>query len=268
MKTIKGHHYHTVVSGAGSPILLLHGFTGDSRGWQSLRQALEPGHRVIAMDILGHGDSDKPASASCYRMERVGADIIALLDRLTAEKLHLLGYSMGGRLALYLALRFAPRFHSLILESASPGLRGEQEREERAQSDNQLADKIEAKGIEWFVDFWESLPLWDSQGVLPLAVLVAQRQRRLGNEPLGLANSLRGMGIGAQPSLWEQLPLLNLPTQLIVGERDRKFLRINREMAELIPQAAMKVIPNVGHRVHLENPSLFRQAVISFIRGL
>ena len=94
----------------------------------------------------------------------------------------------------------------------------------------------------------------------------AQRRQRLDNHPLGLANSLRGMGSGAQPSLWEELPRLNLPTQLIVGELDRKFLRINREMAAAMPQAALKVIPNAGHRVHLENPPRFHEAVMSFLR--
>ena len=261
---INGHHYHAVVSGAGSPILLLHGFTGDVSAWQNLRSMLEPSHRVIALDILGHGKSTKPSSASSYRIERVAADVIALLDQLAAGKIHLLGYSMGGRLALYLALRYADRFHSLILESASPGLRGQQARAERIRRDHQLADQIEAKGIEWFVDFWENLPLWDSQDAL---VKASQRRQRLNNHPLGLANSLRGMGSGAQPSLWEELPRLNLPTQLIVGELDRKFLRINREMAAAMPQAAMKVVPHAGHRVHLENPPRFHEAVMSFLHG-
>ena len=261
---INGHHYHAVVSGAGSPILLLHGFGGDVSAWQNLRSMLEPSHQVIALDILGHGKSDKPASASCYRMEQVAADVIALLDRLATGKIHLLGYSMGGRLALYLACRYADRFHSLILESASPGLRGQQARAERVCRDHQLADQIEAKGIEWFVDFWENLPLWDSQDAL---VKASQRRQRLNNHPLGLANSLRGMGSGTQPSLWEELPRLDLPTQLIVGGLDRKFLRINRKMADAMPRAAMKVVPNAGHRVHLENPTGFYDAVMSFLRG-
>ena len=102
---ITGHHYHAVVSGAGSPILLLHGFTGDVSAWQNLRSMLEPSHQVIALDMLGHGGSDSPASVECYRMERTAADIMALLDQLAAGKIHLLGYSMGGRLALYLAWR-------------------------------------------------------------------------------------------------------------------------------------------------------------------
>ncbi len=261
---INGHHYHAVVSGAGSPILLLHGFSGDVSAWQNLRPALEKSHRVIALDMLGHGNSDSPASVECYRMEQAAVDIMALLDQLVTGKIHLLGYSMGGRLALYLAWRYADRFHSLILESASPGLHSQQARAERMRRDHQLADQIEAKGIEWFVDFWEGLPLWDSQDAL---VKAAQRRQRLGNDPLGLANSLRGMGSGAQPSLWEELPALNLPAQLIVGQLDRKFLRINREMTAAIPRAAMKVVPNAGHRVHLENPRALNETVLSFLRG-
>lgn len=101
--------------------------------------------------------------------------------------------------------------------------------------DHHLADQIEAKGIEY---------------------------------PLGLANSLRGMGSGAQPSLWEELPRLKLPTQLIAGQLDRKFVRINREMAAAMPPAAMKAVPNAGHRVHLENPTAWHATVLSFLRGL
>ena len=271
MKTrllINGRHYHTVVSGASLPVLLLHGFGGDVHAWRNLRAVLEPCHQVIALDILGHGGSDKPASAVCYRMENVADDIIALLDKLEVGRLHLLGYSMGGRLALYLALRLGSRrFRSLILASASPGLYSQQERDERICRDHHLADQIEANGIAWFVDFWEGLPLWNTPTALPVDVLAAQRRQRLGNHPVGLANSLRGMGSGAQPSLWDELLSLKMPVQLIVGEHDRKFLRINREMAALIPQATMQIIPDAGHRVHLDNPPLFQQAVISFLRS-
>ncbi len=263
--TISGHNYHIAVSGEGIPIVLLHGFTGDTTIWESVREELEQHHSVIAIDILGHGHSDKPEDIDVYRMESVAGDIVQLLDSISVEKVHLLGYSMGGRLALYLATHFPEHFHSLILESASAGLETEQEREERRVRDNALADKIEAKGIDWFVDFWETLSLWDSQKSLTDDVLMTQRKQRLSNNPRGLANSLRGMGTGVQPSLWDALDGLMIPTQLIVGEHDRKFIRINREMVKRIPNVALTTIPNAGHTVHLENLSDFMRCVKSFI---
>lgn len=263
--TINGRNYHVDVTGRGIPIVLLHGFTGDTSIWNTLQTQLEKHYSVIAIDLLGHGQSDKPVDLGLYRMESVACDVIKLMQSLTVGKMHLLGYSMGGRLALYLAVHFPQYFHSLILESASPGLMTLQEREERRARDNALANKIEANGIDWFVNFWESLSLWDSQKTLDSSILTKQREQRLSNDPLGLANSLRGMGTGVQPSLWGELQYIDMPTQLIVGEHDSKFIRINDEMAQSIPHSSMATLPNAGHTVHLENPRDFLECVKKFL---
>jgi 2-succinyl-6-hydroxy-2,4-cyclohexadiene-1-carboxylate synthase len=266
--TVNGHHYHIGISGSGVPILLLHGFTGDVSIWHDIRLALDNTYQVIAIDILGHGQSDKPSDISPYYMKNVARDMIQILDKLSVQQAHLLGYSMGGRLSLYLALHYPERFHSLILESASPGLATTQERDDRRTRDNALADKIEANGIEWFVDFWEKLSLWESQKSLSQDALSRQCTQRLQNDPQGLANSLRGMGTGRQPSLWDDLPSINLSTQLIVGEHDTKFIGINQEMAKLIPYTTMTPIANAGHTVHLENPVAFIDHLQSFLHHL
>ena len=265
---INGNQYELDISGAGEAILLLHGFSGDKSTRQALRSALEAEYTVIAIDIIGHGASAKPSQVAAYRMENVAADIVGLLDELALGPSHLLGYSLGGRLALYLALYYADRFSSLILESASPGLAGTEERAERRRRDNVLAQRIEDEGIEWFVKYWEDLTLWQSQRNLPTEILRSQRQQRLLNDPRGLANSLRGMGTGAQPNLWPQLPNLKLPTQLIVGELDRKFRIINEAMAVQIPNAQLSLVPAAGHNTHLESPAEFHQRVLSFLRSL
>jgi len=264
--TVNERNYNVEVSGKGIPLVLLHGFTGDTTIWDDLRKHFETSHHVIAIDILGHGQSDKPEDVSAYSMENVACDILKLLDTLTHGKVHLLGYSMGGRLALYMANRFPERFHSLILESASPGLATQPERNERCERDNALADKIEANGIEWFVDFWEGLSLWESQKQLPDEVLAKQREQRLRNDPTGLANNLRGMGTGVQPNLWDELPNLTMPTQLIVGEHDHKFIRINHEMSKRIPDVSMTTIPNAGHTAHMENLSDVVICVKAFLK--
>ena len=259
-----GHQYKVVVCGAGEPLALLHGFTGDSSTWQELIAAFSGDFRVIRLDILGHGKSDKPASTSSYEMSAVAADFIDVLNQLGILQTHLLGYSMGGRLALYLALFFADRLLSLALESASPGLADEGARAERRRRDEALADRIEAQGMNWFVAYWEKLPLWAAQS---RRLIAAQRSQRLANNPLGLANSLRGMGTGAQPNLWAALPTLALPTCLITGERDVKFRRINQRMDAAMPQSRLSIIPAAGHNAHLEQPAAFHRALRSFLNG-
>ena len=263
-----GHRYNVEVAGAGPALLLLHGFTGDGGAWHDFASDISGDFRVIRLDILGQGESDTPAQVASYAMSAVAADIIDLLNQLEITAAQLLGYSMGGRLALYLALHYPERFMSLMLESASPGLADSVERAERRRRDETLADKLEARGIDWFVDFWERLPLWASQANLPLTVLEAQRRQRLANDPRGLANSLRGMGAGAQPSLWQALSALTIPTLLLVGEYDDKFRRINQAMAEKIPKSRLVLIPSAGHNSHLENPAAFARAVRSFLQGV
>ncbi len=261
----KNRHYNFCIDGAGEPILLLHGFSGDCSTWNLIVSQLRDNYQLIALDLLGHGASDKPHEPTYYQMDLVAADIIELLDQLSISRVHLLGYSMGGRLALYLALHYAERFSCLILESASPGLANPQERAQRREQDNALAERIIAGGVEPFVEYWESLPLWASQARLPSALLEVQRCQRRRNHPLGLANSLRGMGSGAQLSLWGDLPNLAIPTLLLAGELDEKFQRINRKMAAAIPRSQLVIIPSAGHNTHLEDPSAFCQAIRAFL---
>ena len=266
--TTSGHRYQLEFVGAGQPLLLLHGFSGDGATWHAVADALGERWRVIMLDCLGHGASDKPREVASYRMEAIAADIISVLDQLEIRRTHLLGYSMGGRLALYLALRHPERLRSLILESASPGLAEASERAQRRRRDEALANRIEADGIGAFVEYWERLPLWASQSTLPPKVRAAQRQQRLSNSALGLANSLRGLGAGAQPNLWPRLPTLRMPALLLVGEADSKFRRINQAMAARMPDAQLRLIPAAGHNTHLENAPAFCREVNSFLAAL
>jgi len=245
-------------------LLLLHGFGGARSNWQPLQPQLAPQLHSIAIDCLGHGDSDCPAAADSYRMAAVAADMVDLLAQLGLGRAHLLGYSMGGRLALYMALRYGDRFRSLTLESASPGLRAEAARRERQQADEWLAAQIEARGIAWFVDYWERLPLWASQAGLSPSVRAAQRRQRLRNQPRGLAHCLRAMGSGVQPDLWAKLCRLQLPTLLLVGAADAKFSAINAAMAAQIPSSQLQCLPGAGHNCHLEQPQAFARAVLDF----
>jgi 2-succinyl-6-hydroxy-2,4-cyclohexadiene-1-carboxylate synthase len=249
--------YSYVEQGEGEAVVLLHGFTGSSASWGPVLPGLAERYRVVAVDLLGHGESDAPDDPGRYAMPRVAADIAALLDHLGVERAHLAGYSMGGRLALYLALASPERWRSLILESSSPGLATAEERAGRVASDEELAAFIEAEGMAAFVDNWERLPLFASQEMLPAAVRAQQRWQRLQNRPAGLAGSLRGMGTGVQPALWGRLPELALPALLLAGALDKKFVAIAQKMARLIPGATLAMVPGAGHTIHLEQPEMW-----------
>jgi 2-succinyl-6-hydroxy-2,4-cyclohexadiene-1-carboxylate synthase len=254
-----------IVANRRSTLVLLHGFTGSASNWASLLDELAlPGMQVLALDMLGHGQSDAPDNPARYTMEHCQNDIIATLQELgvRAGEAILLGYSMGGRIALYSA--FSRFFRALILESASPGLPTELEREQRRRSDMALAASIEQEGIAAFVERWEKLPLFASQSELPDGVREALHQQRLANRAAGLANSLRGVGTGVQPGLQEQLAQLDLPVMLMAGELDTKFCALAGQMALQIPRAVVRIIPGAGHTVHLEQPELFVRHVREF----
>ncbi|MBC8170032.1 MAG: 2-succinyl-6-hydroxy-2,4-cyclohexadiene-1-carboxylate synthase [Anaerolineae bacterium] len=256
---IKQANYHLIEEGQGEPLLLLHGFTGSSANWREHMTVLAQELRVIVVDLPGHGATNVPH----YSMEAVAADLIAILDALNIPKVHLGGYSMGGRLALSTAIHYQGRIQSLILESASPGMATEAERRARIQSDEALARKIEQGGIEAFVQEWEQLPLFATQSK---TMKLHLHKLRLQNSPDGLVNSLRGMGTGVQPSLWHKLPEFKIPVLLLAGEFDTKFTELARQMQAALPDADLEIIPGAGHTLHLEKPEQFDRAVLKVIR--
>lgn len=252
------------VARAGT-LVFLHGFTGSASNWESLFDELALlGMRMIAIDMLGHGQSSMPEQPERYTMQHCQADILATLEELGVlpGEAILLGYSMGGRIALYTA--FSHFFRALILESASPGLEDAAEREQRRQSDAALAESIERDGVAAFIERWERLPLFTSQSNLAIETKQALHRQRLTNQTHGLANSLRGVGTGEQPALYAQLPSLAIPVLLIAGQLDTKFCTIGRQMERLLPCAALSIVPGAGHTVHLEQPALYAQLVRQF----
>lgn len=259
--------YNVVTAGAGPALMMLHGFTGCAQSWDQLEPALSPRFAMILPDLPGHGRTQAPDDPARYRMERCVADLIAILDALDIERTHLLGYSMGGRLALAAAIEHQDRIASLILESASPGLADAAQRQARAASDNALADLIERDGVEEFVARWERMPLFATQERLPQAVRAQVRTRRLANDCGGLANSLRGLGTGVQPSLWERLGELRIPCLIMAGEMDAKFSAIAQSMAAAIAGSRLALVADAGHTIHLEQPAVFARLVLEFAGG-
>lgn len=253
--------YHVEESGNGPVLLLLHGFTGSSANWAELMPRLSQRFHVIRVDLPGHGQTAAPADHARGTLPEVAADLVALLAERNATPAHVLGYSMGARLALGLALLHPHAVGSLILESGSPGLASEAERAARRAADEALAQRIERTGITAFVDEWERLPLWESQRSLPEATRRQLRERRLRCDPAGLAASLRQMGTGAQPSFWDDLGRLQAPTLLITGALDAKFGAIATAMRARNPAFQHQVVAGAGHTPHLEQPEAWLELV-------
>lgn len=263
-----GLSYHVETAGEGAPLLLLHGFTGSAAAWHPFLPDWSRRFRTVAVDLPGHGRTGAPRDSARYRTEAAVDDLCRLMDRLSIGRAAVLGYSMGGRLALSLAMLRPERVAALILESSSPGLASAEERVARVKQDEALADRIEREGIERFVDYWENLPLFASVKRLPDDVRERLRRGRLANRTHGLAGSLRGMGTGVQPSWWHRLPELNVPVQLITGERDAKFRGIAERMQRALPDCRLAVVPDAGHLVHVEKPELFATIVVNFLLSI
>ena len=262
---VNGLHFNVEAEGEGAPLLLLHGFTGSAAGWAPQIEAFAGRARIVAVDLLGHGRSDAPADPRRYRIERAGEDIVGVLDRLGLRRTTVLGYSMGGRLGMWLATAAPDRVGALILDSASPGLRDPAQRRAREVDDARLATTIERDGIAAFVAHWERLSMFATQAGLPEAVRRSVRAQRLQHTAIGLANSLRGMGQGVQPPLHDRLPQLRIPTLLIAGAFDPAYCAHAREMSTLIPGARLAIVPDAGHAVHLEQPDAFCRLVLDFL---
>jgi 2-succinyl-6-hydroxy-2,4-cyclohexadiene-1-carboxylate synthase len=222
---------------------------------------------LIIPDIIGHGKSEAPDDSSRYQIESAAGDIRTLLDKLEIKQVDILGYSMGGRLALTFALFYPERVRKLILESASPGLETEKERKLRRMKDGELANFIMERGIKDFVDYWEAIPLFSTMDRLPIAAKDAIREQRLANSKIGLANSLKGMGTGSQPSWWDRLIEVGCKVLLLTGEQDEKFCLIAEKMLKRLKNGTWIVIKNSGHAIHVEEPEKFGTIVSGFLKS-
>jgi 2-succinyl-6-hydroxy-2,4-cyclohexadiene-1-carboxylate synthase len=232
-------------------LLLLHGFTQTGRSWEPVRHALAARYRSIAPDLPGHGEFAERRPASFPACD-------AYLRALGGEPFTLVGYSMGGRIALHAALSVGERVERLVLIGASPGISDPRERAERARSDAALADRIEAIGVEAFVREWEAQPLFDG---MPRGIAEVAHADRMRNTAPGLAAALRGLGTGVMPPLWNRLGELEAPVELVVGERDEKFRAIADQMLVALPRARVRVVAGAGHAVHLEAPDAVAEVV-------
>jgi 2-succinyl-6-hydroxy-2,4-cyclohexadiene-1-carboxylate synthase len=268
--------------GEGSePAVLLHGFTGTGAAFDHLRPLLGGALRVAALDLPGHGNS--PLALNGGSAWETALDSIAdAIDRAHGGPAHLVGYSMGARLALGVALRHPAAVRSLVLESGTAGVRGEGDRRaggatdrgplggeaaraERLALDGALADLLDREGVAAFVARWEENDVLAGLRKLPPALAADLRARRLAQSAAGLGWALRQLGQASQPDLWPELRGLRARTLLLHGSRDDKFRAYAERMALRIPDATLHEVRGAGHTPHLEKPQAFAAALLAFI---
>jgi 2-succinyl-6-hydroxy-2,4-cyclohexadiene-1-carboxylate synthase len=232
-------------------MLLLHGFSGTRRAWDAVAAELPERYRPLALDLPGHGD------AAGLRPVDFDAWVEHVLSR-APQRFALAGYSMGGRIALAVAVTAPRRVTRLGLVSTTAGIEAAAERAGRRAADERLAAEIERDGVEAFAERWGAQPLFAGQAP---EVAAAAREDRLRGHAAGLAAALRAAGTGSMTPLWERLHALDMPATVIVGERDAKFRALGERLAAALPHAELVVVPGAGHAVHLEAPGAVADAL-------
>jgi 2-succinyl-6-hydroxy-2,4-cyclohexadiene-1-carboxylate synthase len=255
-----------------STLVLLHGFLGAPSAWGNVIAHLVPSPRaIVALSLVGHGAPahdftgdltldparDDPAPFE-HEVDRVAAQI-QTLGATSESGVHLCGYSLGGRVALGIAVRHPRLVRRLTLVGAAPGLAESEARAARRVADEAWAKLLDEGDLTRFLERWEEQPIFSTQRALPDDVLRAQRALRAHHAPRALATAMRILSLGRMPDRGPSLGALAMPVDLVVGARDEKFTALAREMARVIPHGALEVVPDVGHNVTLEAPQRFAE---------
>ena len=262
----KGNHYHVLQWGDKNkpPLVLLHGFSQSSKTWEPIAEELAKDRYVLAPDFIGHGSSDRPNMPESYEMSAVLDSLTGLLRWLWVDRVDLLGYSMGGRVALTYACIHPHHVGSLILESTGLGPKTEQQHQAMLKRDLEMIEKLSAEDIESFMDMWEQQPVFESQKKLPPQTQALLREARCNNDPRALAYTVRGTGQHTMPDLSRKITALQLPVLYIAGILDRRYLKIAEKLQH--SKNISCVLLNAGHNTHLEAPESFIKTVNAFLR--
>jgi 2-succinyl-6-hydroxy-2,4-cyclohexadiene-1-carboxylate synthase len=262
---IAEYHFYYQSGGnrRGQPLLFLHGFMGDCHEFDNILPYFWDDFYCLVIDLPGHGQTEVMGDDNNYGMEKTAIALINFLEYFQLSKIGLIGYSMGGRLALYLALHFPEKFSHLILESASPGLQSAIARKKRIEHDGQWIKKLKNENFSDFLSEWYQQGLFDS--LRKLSDFPALFARRLNNSPAKLAKSLQYLGTGQQISLWEKLSQGSVPLLLLVGGQEHKFVAINQKIAVDYSQAQLEVFSHCGHNLHLEDSHDFALVLRQFL---
>ncbi|MEF8796707.1 MAG: 2-succinyl-6-hydroxy-2,4-cyclohexadiene-1-carboxylate synthase [Salinivenus sp.] len=255
-------HYRTHGAPDRPPLCFLHGFMGAGSDWTPVVSALETDVFSLTVDLPGHGDSlGRPDHLYC--MEGATQALADVLDDAGIDRCTLVGYSMGGRAALYFALFHPDRVHRLVLESVSPGVEGDEARARRRAVDAERARRIR-EDLDAFLRDWYRMPLFASLERHGLVEDMVARRRA--NDPDELARALRGLSPGRQPPLWDRLGDLSAPTLVLTGALDEKYTDTTAQAYMQIPDARRVLVPRAGHNVHAERPQAFLAHLADFLR--
>jgi 2-succinyl-6-hydroxy-2,4-cyclohexadiene-1-carboxylate synthase len=262
-------HYEESGDPNGEPLLLIHGFTGSSQSWEGFIELLAPGYRIIAIDLPGHGKTSSPKNKD-WPLPRLADSIVEFIRALKIQKAIVLGYSMGGRVALHLVLHLPSLIRALVLIGASPGIADAQERQARWEGDCALVAKIRERGIEWFSSFWEQQPIFQSQVRMSEEKREWLRKLRLANDAENMAFALEQWSPGRQENLLPLLSEIEIPMLLLAGERDEKYRAVNHEIKKHAIQAdAVEItVPAAGHAVHIEQPEATALIINDFLQRI
>lgn len=256
------------LDGDGQLVVGLHGFTGNGTTMAGLVDVARGGRPALLIDCVGHGQSDAPTLIEPYLMNSVVDQMLFIVGDQPPGQVHLIGYSMGGRIALSMACRAPWYFASITTLSATPGIPDPLERAQRADADETLARRIEQDDIIAFVDDWLELPLFAPLvGSFDPAAAAADRAQRLTNTAVGLANSLRGTGTGTMPPVWDRLPGLRSPLLALAGALDLPYVERASAIAAAAPFGRSATIPAAGHALHIENPAVVAPLIAEFLEG-
>lgn len=248
-------------------VVFLHGFTWQGAAWAPIAQALATKYYCVAPDLPGHGATSWPVPMADWPFVRVVEAIQELIRSLELAEVSLVGYSMGGRLALNAALSPTSKLKSLVLIGASAGLATSEARRLREQADSELAASLLHTGTESFLARWTAMPMFKGMQSLSEESQAAWHAMRRTQDPHGLAAALLTMGTGAQPYLMERLGDCACPTLLVVGEEDAKFRGIAAEMLAHLPEARLEIAAGCGHSVPFERPEHLYFLLDEFLIG-
>ncbi|HWZ92825.1 MAG TPA: alpha/beta fold hydrolase [Polyangiaceae bacterium] len=238
-----------------TPLLCLHGFTGSPKSWDFLPASGRVSRIVPA--LVGHAETLATDDVLGFEDE---VDRLAALSASSA-RLHVVGYSLGARLALGFALRHPARVARLTLVSAHPGLATEAEQSARRSSDAAWCELLEARGVAAFVEAWEMQALWASQARLPAALRTQKQKERLSHTALGLCRSLRVTGLAEMPNYAPALAEIDVPTDVIAGALDPKFRDLAHIFGQNIRRARVEIVPDAGHDLLLERPDFITEVI-------
>nr|WP_283808538.1 2-succinyl-6-hydroxy-2,4-cyclohexadiene-1-carboxylate synthase [Lujinxingia sediminis] len=256
-------HYE---SGNEAPIglpsaVFLHGFMGSGRDFGQLCERLGAHRHCVRVDLPGHGRSVGLLRQTPMSIRAMVEEVVGLLDHLEFEAVDVVGYSMGGRVAMLLALQHPERVRTLVLESASPGIEGKEERAERARLDGARAREMREEGLEHFLERWYQLELFESLRAHPgFEGMVRERSR---GDVQALSRVVAEASPGLQESLWSRLSELAIPSLWLAGELDARYAAMSERAAHR-SGGEVRIIEGAGHSAHLEAPDAVADAISGF----